>query len=225
MPQFTYIARRADGSVQRGSLQAATAEQARETLRKQGLTVEELQQRQVTPQQLQEQPANRQAAASQTPQPQQKQPPKPQPPHPPQPASTVRWQQPKTAPVAPPTAIRAPVADFIPVPQPSVAAAVPEPEGGYVPIGDTLRLFAGWLIAWYAVVYLLGSYQAQNKLPFDVPFVDSMFTSPLILRFAFGTYLFLFFGTLHRWLAGGIFKGLLLCVLWVITFAFFHVNV
>ncbi len=186
MAHFFFIARRPDGSIQRGSLDAATAEAARERLRKQGLEIEELQERKPAPQMLIEPP-------------------------------------PRFAPAAP-VAPQAPAA-AMPAATPAAAVMEDDDEGGYVPLGETLRLFAGWLLAWYAVVYLFGSYQRQDKLPFELPFIDGMFTSPLILRFAFGTFMFLFFSSLHRWLGGGIFKGLLLILLWVIAFAFFHVNV
>lgn len=183
MAHFFFIARRSDGSVQRGSLDAATVEAARERLRKQGLEVEEIQERKPAPQMLIETPV-----------------------------------RPAPAP------IQAPAAAAVAA-SPAAAVATDDEDAGYVPLGETLRLFAGWLLAWYGVVYLFGSYQHQDKLPFRLPFIDGMFLSPLILRFAFGTFTFLFFSTLHRWLGGGIFKGFLLVVLWVIAFAFFHVNV
>ena len=95
----------------------------------------------------------------------------------------------------------------------------------YAPLSDTLRLFAGWLMAWYGIVYLFGSYQAQGKLPVSWTFLENMFTSPLILRFAFATYVFLLCGSLHRWLGGGIGKGILVTLLGLIMFAFFHTGV
>lgn len=202
MAHFSFIARRPDGSVQRGSVDAPTAEAAREKLRKQGLIVEEMQERPPSPPRQQSpSPVPIAAAAA----------PRPAPPPP----------RPAPPPVAPPTAVAAPVADFVPLVKPKDNGE----ESGYVPLGDTLRLFAGWLLAWYGVVYLVGDYQRSGKLPFELPFVESMFTSPLILRFAFGTFLFLFFSTLHRWMGGGILKGCTLFLLWVITVAFFHVNV
>lgn len=85
----------------------------------------------------------------------------------------------------------------------------------YAPLTDTFRLFAGWLLAWYAIVYLLGNYQRQYELPYELSFIDNMFASMLVLRFAFGTFLFLFLNSLHRWMGGGYFKGFVLLLLWI----------
>ena len=61
----------------------------------------------------------------------------------------------------------------------------------YFPMIDTLRLFAGWLLAWYGVVYVLGSLHWAGTLPEGIPFIQALFESSLILRFACGTFLFL----------------------------------
>ncbi len=98
-------------------------------------------------------------------------------------------------------------------------------EHTYVPLLDTFRLFAGWLFAWYAVVYLLGSAQALGKLPVEIPFIESLFLSPLILRLSFATYLFLLLTTIHKAGGKGTGKGILLTIVGVIAYAFFHVNV
>ncbi len=95
----------------------------------------------------------------------------------------------------------------------------------YVPLTETLRLFAGWLLAWYGLVYLLGALKLENRLPFEVPFVEGLFLSPLILRLAFGMYLFLLLTTIHKALGRGTGKGIALTLAGVLAFAFFHVNV
>ena len=178
MPHFTYIARKVDGTVERGSLEAASLEEARERLRKRALVVENLQQ---------SQPGGFAPQVKATPAP-----------------SWVTVPEEAPAKVA------------------SVAALKEEDE--YAPLSDTFRLFAGWLLAWYALVYLLGSYQREYELPYELSFIDNMFSSPLVLRFAFGTFLFLFFGSLHRWMRGGMIKGILFFVLWGLVMAFFVAN-
>lgn len=120
---------------------------------------------------------------------------------------------------APPTAKPQPA---VPTTPSLLAPAVAEPQ--YAPLTDTVRLFAGWLLAWYGIVYLLGSYQREYALPYELGFVDNMFTSTLVLRFAFGTFLFLFLSTLFRWMNGGFVKGFFLWVLWGLGVAFFVVN-
>lgn len=92
----------------------------------------------------------------------------------------------------------------------------------YIPLVDTLRLFAGWLLAWYGLVYLLGSYKLSGKLTVDIPFLQSLFESGLVLRFAFGTFLFLLLTTIHTWLGKGIGKGLLLAAAWIALMVCFH---
>ena len=98
-------------------------------------------------------------------------------------------------------------------------------EHPYVPLIDTFRLFAGWLLAWYAVVYLLGSAQSLGRLPIEIPFIDSLFLSPLILRLSFATYLFLLVTTIHRALGKGIGRGIFLTIVGIVAYGFFHVNV
>ena len=45
---------------------------------------------------------------------------------------------------------------------------------------STLRLYAGWLLACLAVVYMLGTYQQLRILPYEVPMLDEWMDSPLI---------------------------------------------
>lgn len=111
--------------------------------------------------------------------------------------------------------------------EPGVArqAAGPAAEAHpYVPLIETARLFAGWLLAWYGLIYLLGSMQSLQQLPLEIPFVESLYLSPLILRLTFGTFLFLFFTTVHRAWGKGIGKGILLTLAGALVFLFFHAN-
>lgn len=94
----------------------------------------------------------------------------------------------------------------------------------YIPLIDTLRLFAGWLLAWYAVVYLLGAYQLTGKISSELPFLQSLFESWLVLRFAFITFLFLLLTSIHRAWGRGTGKGLLLAAIGVVLYSIFHVN-
>lgn len=94
----------------------------------------------------------------------------------------------------------------------------------YVPLVDTLRLFAGWLLAWYALVYLLGDFQMSGGISKDVPYIEALFTSSLVLRFTVATFLFLLCTSLHKWLKGGIGKGITLTAIGVFLFVVFHLN-
>ncbi len=102
--------------------------------------------------------------------------------------------------------------------------AIPNQTRSYLPLEGTLRLFAGWLLAWYGLVYLLGAFQYNQKLPPDVPFLQALFVSPLVLRCTLGVFLFLLFTDLHRWLGRGIGKGILLTIVAVGLFVGFHLN-
>lgn len=97
-------------------------------------------------------------------------------------------------------------------------------EKNYVPLVDTLRLFAGWLLAWYALVYILGDLQLHGGISADTPYIEALFTSPLVLRFTAGTFLFLLCTGLHKWMKGGIGKGITLTVVGVFLFVVFHLN-
>jgi hypothetical protein len=115
--------------------------------------------------------------------------------------------------------------DDIPDAAPAKAAAIESTDAAeYIPLADTLRLFAGWLLAWYALVYLLGSYRLNGKIPFEVPFLQGLFESPLVLRFAFGTFLFLMLTNIHAWMGKGTGKGIVLTVIWIVLVALFHLN-
>lgn len=104
------------------------------------------------------------------------------------------------------------------------AAALPLEEQSYVPLTDTLRLFAGWLLAWYALIYILGEFQTEGRLPFDIPFLEALFASPLVLRFTFATFLFLLLTSIQRATGKGFAKGLMLTIAGVVIFGLFHVN-
>ena len=85
----------------------------------------------------------------------------------------------------------------------------------YAPIVDTARLYAGWLLAWYAVLFLLSGQHALGRFPWDVSWLDGIARSPLVLRCAFGTFLFLLLSSLHRSMRGGGRSQAVLTVLWI----------
>ncbi|UPA22116.1 hypothetical protein K8942_03570 [Candidatus Peribacteria bacterium] len=98
-------------------------------------------------------------------------------------------------------------------------------ERAYIPLIETLRLFAGWLLAWYGAVYLLGNLTLQEKLPVYIPYLNALFTSSLVLRFTFGTFLFLLLTSLYSAMGRGVGKGIVLTIMGVAMFVLFHLNV
>jgi hypothetical protein len=112
--------------------------------------------------------------------------------------------------------VQKPKADKKPAPLPwsgAVNGSAPKmPEvPTYAPLHETLRVFAGWLLGWYGVIYALGFLEQSGKLP-ELPFVRELFESRLVLQFTFGTFLVLAMSNVHRWLGGGTLKGFVLGV-------------
>jgi hypothetical protein len=178
MPTFSYIARTAEGTLDKGTIDAANHEAAREKLRKKQLLVEELKEA-----------------------------------HESKPigfAGAMPWTTTDDAPKG--------------KKKDTVVPMTMDEHDGYIPLIDTLRLFAGWLLAWYSVVYLLGSFRMNEKLPFELPFLQGLFESGIVLRFTFATFLFLMLTTIHRSLKGGIGKGLVLSLIGIIAFGLFYLN-
>lgn len=68
----------------------------------------------------------------------------------------------------------------------------------YHPIISTLRLYAGWLLAWYGLFVALGYYAHVRLLSWDLPFVEAFYLSPLIFSFTVAIFLFLLLGAIHR---------------------------
>lgn len=94
----------------------------------------------------------------------------------------------------------------------------------YYPFLDTLRLYAGWLLAWYVLVIALGAYQETKELPFSIPLVEGLWQSPLLIRAVFGVFLFLLCTSLHRFFGSRKWVGGVLCLAGVFLFYVFLVN-
>ncbi len=92
----------------------------------------------------------------------------------------------------------------------------PSPEPPlYAPLLETARLYAGWLMAWYGMVFLLGGQQAAGKLPLHISWLEGIYRSPLIVACAFATFLFLLLTDIHANLRGGPVLGFLLLMAWL----------
>jgi hypothetical protein len=105
------------------------------------------------------------------------------------------------------------------------APAAPSTKKVYFPIMATLRLYAGWLLAYYAVVYALGWYAHARRLPFEIPYVEALLLSPLVLAFTLAAFLFLLFQGIYRAWGGGLWKGILLSIIGVGAFVVYKMNV
>ncbi len=94
----------------------------------------------------------------------------------------------------------------------------------FYPLVDTLRLYAGWLLAWYFVIYAFGAYQFTRGM-FDWDLLEQLFLSTLILQFSCLAFLFLLLSQIHRVLGRGIVKGVLLTIAGVAMFVLFRANI
>ncbi len=106
-----------------------------------------------------------------------------------------------------------------------VAKSAPTASTVYYPVIDTLRLYAGWLLAWYFLIYAFGSYQATRALAFRAPYLDDLFLSPIVLTFTFGAFLFLLLSSLHRAFGRGPVKAAGLMVAGLIVLFLFRQNI
>jgi len=207
MPQFTYTAIQADGNRVTGTVEAWSVQSARDALKQMHLIpehVEELPRSTVQPSAAMEEapppPFPLSAPPSET--------------APDESASRIA-AIPATEPPSP--HVRSPKSEVLP----------PEHEklSTYFPLLDTLRLYAGWLLAWYCLVYALGSYQNERPLPFRIPYVEGLFLSPLVLSFTLAAFLFLLLTGIWKFIGKGIFTGLILTIVGVATFVLYRMNV
>jgi|GEM_PF-1796694 len=98
-------------------------------------------------------------------------------------------------------------------------------ERRYAPFSETLRLYAGWLFAWYALVYALGFYSSTRPLPFDIPYIRGMYYSPLVLSFTLGSFLFLLWGSVAAAISARRAAKILLGIAGIAAFVLYRINV
>jgi len=97
-------------------------------------------------------------------------------------------------------------------------------EKKYVPLLETLTLYAGWLLAWYCLVYALGYYQNTRDLPFRIPFVEGLFLSPLVLSFTLVVFIFLTLKSVKRIIGKGILSSFFLLCIGITVFFLYRIN-
>lgn len=83
----------------------------------------------------------------------------------------------------------------------------------YHPLLNTLRLYAGWLLACLLVIYTFGSYQQLRALPFRFSILDEWMDSPMILNVTFVTFSFLLLSSVHQAMGRGFWRGVALAVI------------
>lgn len=98
-------------------------------------------------------------------------------------------------------------------------------ERAYAPLSETARLFAGWLLAWYGLVFVAGALQQDGRLSPDLPLLEALYNSNLVLTAAFTTFLFLLLQSIHRITRTGYITGFFLTLVWLGGTYGFWVNV
>ncbi len=86
-------------------------------------------------------------------------------------------------------------------------SAVSPARTGYHPFTETLRLYAGWLAAWYFLIFAFGSYQLLRDRDLGIPYLPELFRSKTVLSLAFTAFLFLTLSSIHRRSRGGALLG------------------
>lgn len=107
----------------------------------------------------------------------------------------------------------------------TMQAPVIELETVYIPLLQTMRLFAGWLMAWYGLIYFAGTYRGDGRLPYDIPLIQSLASSDLVLRFSFAVFLFLLLSDVYTWTAKKAVIGVFVTIVGITAMWMFHVNV
>jgi hypothetical protein len=221
MVLYSYSARNAKGERVHGSIDAADVTAARIALAEQALLPEEVFQisyetKNSTDFSSAPQQNPTPAKAVQSPPP--AAPVQKQPPAQPTPASAASVNKPITI---PPPREQAPAHDWAQKPSSTESADTRQ----YYPFLDTLRLYAGWLLAWYALVYALGAYTTTRSLPFEIPYLMGIYASPLVLSFTLASFLFLAMTSLYKKLGTGTLSALFCTIVGVLAFVFYRVNV
>lgn len=88
----------------------------------------------------------------------------------------------------------------------------------YTSMLSTLRLYAGWLLSWYAVFVAFGYYTHSRSLSFTIPFVEAFYLSSLMYSITVATFLFLMLSSVQRKLHGGLITGIVLFLVGVTAF-------
>ncbi|MBI2635865.1 hypothetical protein HYW84_00890 [Candidatus Peregrinibacteria bacterium] len=97
-------------------------------------------------------------------------------------------------------------------------------EKDYHPLTETLRLYAGWLVACLFAIYAAGSYQHIRQLPFRISTLDEWIASPVILQTSLAAFLFLMLGSVHQAAGKGVWKGIGLTAIGFALLVVFRAN-
>jgi hypothetical protein len=97
----------------------------------------------------------------------------------------------------------------------------------YYPFVDTLRLYAGWLLAWYSITYVFGAYQYTKDIPIRIPYAEALLPpfSDIVFSFTIASFLFLLLSSLQKSFGGGTVQSFVFTILGIVLFSLYRVNV
>lgn len=138
----------------------------------------------------------------------------------------ISWQEPKPAESpalltdAPPpfTIVDEPLQMRATTPAAKDEQSVEKKPRSYISIFETLRLYAGWLLAWYGLFVAFGYYSYVRVSPVDLPAAQGFLFSPLIFSFILIIFLYLLMTTIQRALRGQMLLGSALAVIGIALF-------
>lgn len=94
----------------------------------------------------------------------------------------------------------------------------------YVRLTDTMRIYAGWLLAWYCIVVTLQSYARLRSITFLPDFLEEMFASQPLFLVSFACFLFLLGTSVHQFFKRSLVGGVIIAVLCVAVFVVYVQN-
>lgn len=95
----------------------------------------------------------------------------------------------------------------------------------YYSLVDTFRIYAGWLLALLSLAYIVGAYQYTKEVPLNMPILQALVFSPLLLQVALISFLFLLLSGIQRITKGGVAMGIILTVVGLAAFVFYRANI
>lgn len=91
----------------------------------------------------------------------------------------------------------------------------------YIPLSDTLRVYCGWVLAWYIALMSVSSLLRLRSIPTPWSFIDDLSGSVPLLVVSVGAFLFLLLSSLHRLFGRHTVVGFLLSFVWIVCVALF----
>jgi len=100
----------------------------------------------------------------------------------------------------------------------------PQPHVPYAAFTSTIRLYAGWVLAWSIATLALLAYEQTRKLPFSLSYLDALGNVSSLILISSAAFLFIVFSSLHRLFKGKFLLGIVLAIVWGLSVFFIQQN-